>query len=122
MQPFFKASYSANAKTLEKTKKAYMDPRECEESPVSNIDRKTQTFQRVEDNDHMYLFSAYYDEGRVRIMGISDMRYKTIFCRLWYESVTENSPKTISYQPVTETGKMEIFHRSSYRYLVIKII
>ena len=92
-------------------------PVDCENLYAENIITKDQEFQRIEDNDSMFVVSAFYDEGRVRIIGVSDKKkVKAIFCRLWYERTEENSKGSKIYRATTVNGHMEIFHASPLRY------
>ena len=85
----------------------------CGNQPIPAIITKSEIFQRVEPDDSILIISAFYDEGKVRILGVTEKKTETIFCRLWYKTASIST----NYQPVTIAGTGEFLPKTGYRYV-----
>ena len=82
---------------------------------ITTIDKP---FQKLDDSDHVYVVSAFYDSGMIRILGVSDtVQLETLYCRLWYENKANQSSGLKNYQTKTVAGRMEKFHKPKVRYV-----
>ncbi|XP_070199156.1 uncharacterized protein [Littorina saxatilis] len=50
--------------------------------------KETQTFQKVDNETGLYVFSAFLDEKEkgVRVVGLNSWKARAVFCLLWYDS------------------------------------